>query len=54
MGEDNPDYLTLQLKLGRALKHSGHVITAKMVLKELIGAAGRFPEIRNEAEALLD
>jgi predicted ATPase len=53
MGEDNPDYLNLQLKLGKALRQSGHHVTAKVVLKEIISTANRFPDIRAKAESLL-
>ena len=54
MGEDNPDYLSLQLKLGNALKQSGHYMTAKVVLKEVINYSNRFPDIRSRAERILN
>jgi hypothetical protein len=54
MGEDNPRYLGLQLKLGKALKQSGHYVTAKVVLKEVINSSNRFPKIRIDAEQILN
>jgi len=51
--EEDERFLTLSLAQGEALAASGHRRSAEVVLKELIGHAGRYPRLADRARQIL-